>query len=75
MPIDRHHECYPAYYERNQRIQSTKTTFFRACNVIPLPAQWVKLLQLGLQLEFSEAELLKLIVNYVNAQKPLRFVL
>lgn len=62
MPIDTHHECYCAYYERNQRIQSTETTFFRAC-IIPVPTQWAKLLQLGSQLEISEAGLLKLIVN------------
>lgn len=52
-----------------------KQTFFRACNVIPVPAQWAKLFQLGLQLEISEAELLKLIVNSVNSEKPVRFVL
>lgn len=58
MPTDSH----PAYYERNDRIQSTETTFFRACAYSVL-TQWGKHLQLGPQLEIFEAGLLKLIVN------------
>lgn len=62
MHIDRCPECSSTYYERNQSIQPTETTFFRA-HIIPVATQWAKLLQLGPQLEISEAGLLKLIVN------------
>lgn len=61
MLIDSRPECYPAYYERNHRIQHTETTFYGAllsqcllsgqscCTWVP---SW----------EISEAGLLKLIV-------------
>lgn len=64
MPLDRHPECHPAYYKRNQRTQSIETTSFRAyISQHTVATQWAKLSQLDAQIEISKAGLLQLIFN------------
>lgn len=67
MPLDKHPECHPAYYKRNQRTQCTETSSFRAyISQHTVANQRAKLSWLDAQFEISEAGLRKLIFNSVS---------